>query len=71
VYLYDADRLASDTLFPDAYDVEAHSYVTSPHNIAVERSWRRLRLDFGDDMVAIFQKGIDDGVYNPGNELQS
>lgn len=57
------------TLFPE-YDGEtlpAHSYVRSVHNIAIERSWLRLRLDWGNNAVLVFNAGITDGKYNPDN----
>ncbi|KAF7971586.1 hypothetical protein HWV62_20752 [Athelia sp. TMB] len=34
------------------------------------RSWLRLRLDWGDNVVLFFNKGIDDGIYNPNNARQ-
>ncbi|KAK7434314.1 hypothetical protein VKT23_020264 [Stygiomarasmius scandens] len=46
----------------------AHVYLRSVHNISIERSWLRLRLDFGDNAIIFFRKGIDDGIYNPTDE---
>ena len=43
----------------------AHIYLRSVHNISIERSWLRLRLDLGDNAVLAFEKGKDEGVYNP------
>ncbi|KAJ7214345.1 hypothetical protein GGX14DRAFT_443787 [Mycena pura] len=34
------------------------------HNIAVERSWKFMRYDFGDNAVLVFQQGIADGIYD-------
>jgi hypothetical protein len=48
----------------DIAEFPAYNYLRSVHNISAERSWLRLRLDFGDNAVAFFNKGIDDGVYN-------
>jgi hypothetical protein len=45
--------------------IAAHRYVRSVHNIAIERSWLRLRLDIGDNIIAAFEKGEESGVYNP------
>jgi hypothetical protein len=39
-------------------------------NISIERSWLRLRLDFGDNAVLFFLKGIDEGLYNPEDPQQ-
>ena len=47
-----------------------HNYVRSVHNISVERSWLRLRLDFGNNAVTVFKQGINDGQYNSANKLQ-
>ncbi|KAH7909728.1 hypothetical protein BJ138DRAFT_1114711 [Hygrophoropsis aurantiaca] len=46
-------------------ELPAHIYLRSIHNIVVERSWLRLRLDWGDNVVTFFNKGIEDGFYNP------
>lgn len=42
----------------------AHNYLRSVHNIAVERTWLRLRLDFGDTAVLNFNQGIADLKYD-------
>jgi hypothetical protein len=44
-------------------ETPAHVYVRSVHNIAVERSWLRLRLEFGDNTVIVLKQGEDDGIY--------
>jgi len=49
----------------DIVELPAHVYIRSVHNISVERGWLRLRLDFGDNAVLFFNKGIEDGLYNP------
>ncbi|KAJ7501648.1 hypothetical protein B0H11DRAFT_1713461 [Mycena galericulata] len=49
----------------DADEVPAHVYLRSIHNISIERSWYRLRLDFGDNAVLKFQEGIIEGWYKP------
>lgn len=54
----------------DSAELPAHVYLRSVHNISIERSWLRLRLDWGDNMVAFFYKGIDDGMYNPDDPDQ-
>jgi hypothetical protein len=46
-------------------ELPAYNYLRSIHNISSERSWLRLRLDFGDNAVLFFNKGIEGGVYNP------
>ncbi|KAF8967102.1 hypothetical protein BDZ97DRAFT_1903511 [Flammula alnicola] len=47
----------------DPKETPAHVYVRSVHNIAIERSWLRLRLEFGDSAVIVFKQGEDDGIY--------
>ncbi|PPQ94879.1 hypothetical protein CVT25_004622 [Psilocybe cyanescens] len=37
--------------------VRAYEYLRSIHNVAIERSWLRLRVDFGDNAVIEYQKG--------------
>lgn len=44
--------------------VQAHTYLRSVHNISVERTWLRLRLEFGDTAVLNFNQGVADGRYN-------
>ncbi|KIK59296.1 hypothetical protein GYMLUDRAFT_60215 [Collybiopsis luxurians FD-317 M1] len=46
-------------------ELPAHIYLRSVHNISIERSWLRLRLDFGDNAVIFFNRGIEEGIYNP------
>ncbi|KAJ3762218.1 hypothetical protein EV360DRAFT_36154 [Lentinula raphanica] len=48
-------------------ELPAHVYLRSIHNISIERSWLRLRLDFGDNAVLFFYRGIEDGIYNSNN----
>ncbi|KAJ7084796.1 hypothetical protein B0H15DRAFT_381633 [Mycena belliarum] len=50
--------------------VRAHTYLRSVHNISVERSWLRLRLDFGDTAVLSFNQGVADGKYDSGDPEQ-
>ncbi|KIM43482.1 hypothetical protein M413DRAFT_443403 [Hebeloma cylindrosporum] len=56
-----------DAFHTDINNLEtpAHVYVRSVHNIAIERSWLRLRLEFGDSAVICFKKGKEDGIYLP------
>ncbi|KAG6855328.1 hypothetical protein H0H87_004908 [Tephrocybe sp. NHM501043] len=55
----------------DADEIPPHVYVRSIHNISVERSWLRLRLDIGDTIVLAFNKGIEDvRVDNSDHALQ-
>jgi hypothetical protein len=51
----------------DLTELPAHIYLRSVHNISIERSWLRLRLEWGDNAVLAFEKGKDEGVYNPEN----
>jgi hypothetical protein len=55
----------SESFHPDidSRETPAHEYVRSVHNIAVERSWLRLRLEFGDSAVICFKKGQEEGIY--------
>lgn len=57
--------LSSESFHPDIDSVEtpAHVYVRSVHNIAIERSWLRLRLEFGDSAVMCFKRGEENGIY--------
>jgi hypothetical protein len=62
--------VVNSQIFHHDYDIAelaAHVYIRSVHNIVIERSWFRLRLDWGDNVVAFFEKGIEDGLYNPHN----
>lgn len=54
----------------DLTELPAHVYLRSVHNISIERSWLRLRLDWGDNVVLFFNKGIEDGFYNPNDAQQ-
>ena len=58
--------ICREIFHPDISTTElpAHIYLRSIHNISVERGWLRLRLDFGDNAVAFFNYGIDEGIYN-------
>jgi hypothetical protein len=55
----------SESFHPDidSRETPAHEYVRSVHNIAVKRSWLRLRLEFGDSAVICFKKGQEEGIY--------
>lgn len=63
----------SDLLYPNR-DAEAnpvHRYLKSIHNIVIEKGWWRLHTLWGDNMVAFFEQGIKQGVYNidsPGHQ---
>ncbi|OCH87812.1 hypothetical protein OBBRIDRAFT_735571 [Obba rivulosa] len=46
-------------------ELPAHVFLRSVHNISIERSWLRLRLEFGDNAVIFFQRGEESGVYRP------
>lgn len=48
-------------------EVPAHVYLRSIHNISIERSWLRLRLDLGDNAIKFFNQGIEDGIYDPND----
>lgn len=54
----------------DSAILKAHEYVRSVRNISVERSWLRLRLDWGNNAVAVFQEGITNGIYQPSDAKQ-
>jgi hypothetical protein len=47
--------------------ITAHQYVRSVHNIAIEHSWLCLRLDFGDNIVQIFEDREVRGIYKPND----
>ncbi|OBZ79570.1 hypothetical protein A0H81_00262 [Grifola frondosa] len=54
----------------DPTEPPAHVYLRSVHNISIGCSWLRLRLDFGDNAVIFFNKGIEDGLYDPDDPQQ-
>jgi hypothetical protein len=54
----------------DSVVLKAHEYVRSVRNISVERSWLRLRLDWGNNAVAVFQEGINNGIYQQSDPQQ-
>ena len=43
----------------------AHRFLKSIHNIVIEKGWWRFRTRWGDDIVAFFEQGVADGVYDP------
>ncbi len=47
----------------DNSELPAHIYLWSVHNISIERSWLRLRLEFGINAVLHFQRGQEEGLY--------
>jgi hypothetical protein len=51
-------------------ELPAHRYLRSVHNIVIERSWLRLRLEFGDNAVKAFKRGEAEGLYNPDDPEQ-
>ncbi|KAJ2918367.1 hypothetical protein MD484_g2022, partial [Candolleomyces efflorescens] len=52
-------------------ELPAVRYMRSVHNISIERAWLRLRLDWGNNVVEVFNRGIQDGTYNEADPLQS
>jgi len=52
----------------DNSELPAHIYLRSVHNISIERSWLRLRLEFGINAVLHFQRGQEEGLYLPHDE---
>lgn len=51
----------------DGNELMAHLYMWSMHNISIERQWLKLCLNWGDTAILDYQKGIDEGLYNPQN----
>ncbi len=49
----------------DNRELPAHVYLRSVHNISIERSWLRLRLEFGNNAITVYEKGIEDETYKP------
>ena len=74
--LLESNRLLSHTthtreIFHPEFDnreLPAHVYLRSVRNISIERSWLCLRLEFGNNAIISFDKGVDDGIYNPDIE---
>jgi hypothetical protein len=60
----------SDIFHPDFEGLPAHRYLRSVHNIAIERSWLHLKLDFGNNAVTEFERGIADGLYDSEDSEQ-
>jgi hypothetical protein len=62
--------IQSSIFFPeyDLVELVVHVYLQSMHNISIERQWLRLRMEWGNKVVFDFEKGTDDGHYNPQNE---
>lgn len=50
-------------------ELPAHVYLRSVHNISIERSWLRLRMEFGNTAVTRFNEGLAEvgGPYNSNN----
>jgi len=59
--------LISEIFHPDfdLAELPAHVYLCSVHNISIECSWLHLRLNLGDNAVLVFEKGKNEGIYNP------
>ncbi|KAF8182784.1 hypothetical protein K438DRAFT_1600522, partial [Mycena galopus ATCC 62051] len=68
--LYGIVNAIRDMFQPElaAAGVQAHTYLRCVHNISVECSWLRLRLDFGDNAVLNFNKGQEDGMYDSNDD---
>ncbi|KZV63446.1 hypothetical protein PENSPDRAFT_640844 [Peniophora sp. CONT] len=45
-------------------------YLKSVHNVPIERTWVRLRFDFGDNAIIFFNRGVKAGIYNAHNPNQ-
>jgi hypothetical protein len=61
--------LSSDLFFPpnanDANSLQpAHCFLKSIHNIVIEKGWWRFRMLWGDNIVAFYEAGITNGIYN-------
>jgi hypothetical protein len=51
----------------DNNDLPSHVYLKSVHNISIERAWLRLRLEFGNNAIVEYHKGVSDGIFNPAD----
>lgn len=60
----------SEILHPEycSNELPAHVFLRSVHNITIERSWLRLRMGLGDNAIQWFEKGINEGFYNPHDD---
>ncbi len=68
--------IASDLLYPDrdGSSNHVHRYLKSIHNIVIEKGWWRLHTHWGDNIVAFFEKGVQDGIYDidtPGHRYEA
>ena len=56
----------SEILHPEycSNELPAHVFLRSVHNVAIERSWLRLRMGLGDNAIHWFESGIDEGIYD-------
>ncbi|KDQ11750.1 hypothetical protein BOTBODRAFT_176943 [Botryobasidium botryosum FD-172 SS1] len=50
----------------DIEEVPAHRFLRSVHNILIERGWRLLQIQWGDNVYNEFKRG-EGTVYDPGN----
>ncbi|PPQ79723.1 hypothetical protein CVT26_016028 [Gymnopilus dilepis] len=68
---YGLSNALRQIFFPeyDLNDLPAHCYLRSVHNISIERSWLRLRLELGNNAVLEYEKGAESGVFRPEDEL--
>lgn len=56
-----------EIFFPE-YEQEllpAYLYMRSVHNVSIERSWRTLKVDFGDNAVILYNEFPD--CFEPNN----
>ncbi|KAF5319802.1 hypothetical protein D9611_012894 [Ephemerocybe angulata] len=51
-------------------ELQAVRYMRSIHNISVERSWGRMKIEWGNNAVNIYQTGIQEGKFDPESEDQ-
>lgn len=74
ILIYHSEICVRSQIFHPEYDVDvlpAHCYLRSVHNISIERSWLRLRLDFGDNAVAEYKKGPPSGIFKPEDPVHA
>ncbi|KAF8578841.1 hypothetical protein K439DRAFT_1648654 [Ramaria rubella] len=52
------------------YELPAHQFLASIHNMTIERGWLHLRLQWGDNVKVMWYKGTEQYNYNSNDNRQ-